>query len=252
MVDFRQKGNDLIKITPGRIKNVVDGVDDGDVITVRQAERGFVPYIGANANVDLSTFTIRCGGFSIGAALATGVINWQNSANITGSTTFYQNYSEGEVQSDVTTGVIMFQSAPSTKAAAFTLTTLHHFDVANIGLGAASAVTNQMGYYCGPLTSATNNYAFQGNVAAATNRWNLHMAGTAQNYLSGPLGLGVTAPVATFLSIAAGTTAKSQIFLTVSAAPPSAPNDGDIWLESNTNTGLKMRINGVTKTVSLV
>jgi hypothetical protein len=25
-------------------------------------------------------------------------------------------------------------------------------------------------------------------------------------------------------------------------------NDGDVWLESNTNTGLKIRISGVTKT----
>jgi hypothetical protein len=32
---------------------------------------------------------------------------------------------------------------------------------------------------------------------------------------------------------------------------PSAPNDGDIWLESNTNTGLKIRINGITKTITL-
>lgn len=36
--------------------------------------------------------------------------------------------------------------------------------------------------------------------------------------------------------------------------PSSNPNpiDGDIWLEGNTNTGLKIRIKGVTKTVSLI
>jgi hypothetical protein len=28
-------------------------------------------------------------------------------------------------------------------------------------------------------------------------------------------------------------------------------NDGDVWLESNTNTGLKIRISGVTKTIKL-
>jgi hypothetical protein len=28
---------------------------------------------------------------------------------------------------------------------------------------------------------------------------------------------------------------------------PTTPNDGDVWLESNTNTGLKIRISGVTK-----
>ena len=30
------------------------------------------------------------------------------------------------------------------------------------------------------------------------------------------------------------------------------PKDGDVWLESNTNTGLKIRINGVTKTINLI
>lgn len=30
-----------------------------------------------------------------------------------------------------------------------------------------------------------------------------------------------------------------------------SPNDGDLWLEENSNTGLKIRINGVTKTITL-
>jgi hypothetical protein len=32
---------------------------------------------------------------------------------------------------------------------------------------------------------------------------------------------------------------------------PVSPNDGDIWREDNTNTGLKIRINGVTKTITV-
>ncbi len=61
-----------------------------------------------------------------------------------------------------------------------------------------------------------------------------------------------TAPVSTaFLKIAAGTIAKAQINLPVSSAPTS-PVDGDQWRENNTNTGWKIRVNGVTKTVSLV
>lgn len=31
----------------------------------------------------------------------------------------------------------------------------------------------------------------------------------------------------------------------------ATPSDGDVWLESNTNTGLKIRINGITKTITL-
>ncbi len=41
------------------------------------------------------------------------------------------------------------------------------------------------------------------------------------------------------------------INLPVSAAP-SSPADGDVWRQDNTNTGLKIRVNGVTKTFSLV
>jgi hypothetical protein len=38
--------------------------------------------------------------------------------------------------------------------------------------------------------------------------------------------------------------------LPVSAAPPT-PSDGDVWRQDNTNTGLKIRVNGVTKTFTL-
>jgi hypothetical protein len=34
-------------------------------------------------------------------------------------------------------------------------------------------------------------------------------------------------------------------------AAPTSPNDGDIWLESNTLTGLKIRILGVTRTITI-
>lgn len=45
-------------------------------------------------------------------------------------------------------------------------------------------------------------------------------------------------------------TSGPNLNLTVSAAPTS-PVDGDVWREDNTNTGLKIRINGVTKTVTV-
>lgn len=58
-------------------------------------------------------------------------------------------------------------------------------------------------------------------------------------------------PVA-YLDIAAGTTAIPQMKLAVSAAPTGgALTDGCLWLETNANDGLKIRINGVTKTVTL-
>lgn len=53
------------------------------------------------------------------------------------------------------------------------------------------------------------------------------------------------------LQLMASTTATAMLKLQVGSAP-TTPADGDVWLESNTNTGLKIRVNGVTKTVSLV
>lgn len=52
------------------------------------------------------------------------------------------------------------------------------------------------------------------------------------------------------VTIGASTTIQAAMKLYVGSAPTS-PQDGDIWLESNTNTGLKIRINGVTKTITL-
>lgn len=45
-------------------------------------------------------------------------------------------------------------------------------------------------------------------------------------------------------------TFNGVINLPVQAAPAS-PNDGDIWRQDNTNTGLKVRINGATKTITV-
>jgi hypothetical protein len=49
---------------------------------------------------------------------------------------------------------------------------------------------------------------------------------------------------------AASTTAAALMRLRLGVAP-TAPNDGDIWLESNTTTGLKIRIAGVTRTITI-
>lgn len=64
------------------------------------------------------------------------------------------------------------------------------------------------------------------------------------------LGAGGAISSTTWLNLAAGTTGASALRF-VQGAAPSAPVDGDMWREDNTNTGLKIRVNGVTKTVTL-
>ncbi len=65
-----------------------------------------------------------------------------------------------------------------------------------VAFGAGSSVTNQFGYVVdASLTGATNNYGFYGNIAAGTGRYNLHMGGSADNYLAGRLGIGINSPL---------------------------------------------------------
>lgn len=127
-------------------------------------------------------------------------------------------------------------------------------------------ITDHKGFYCEDYTLSSQIPIVNGsgsggkNKATLTNSWQLYMDGeqatTTASYIGNRLGLAfATAPTANsnitaFLHIGAGTTDSAQIRLVVGSAP-SAPHDGDIWLESNTNTGLKIRINGVTKTVTL-
>jgi hypothetical protein len=118
------------------------------------------------------------------------------SINPTGATTVYGFRQLGTVQSGVTANWIPFQSSVSTAAAAFTLTNVQHFQANQGTIGATSAVTTQTGFLAASgLTGATNNFGFYGTIASGANRYNLYMAGTADNYMAGSLGIGTT-PIA--------------------------------------------------------
>ena len=128
------------------------------------------------------------------------------SKTITGSTTASGIQISAAIQSDVTSSAIMFQSTPS-QAAGGTLTTLYHFSASQSTL--SGTITNQIGYQVfASVSGATNNRAFQGQIVAATNNYNLYMSGTAQNYLAGNLGIGTTSPSAK-LHIVGGSTTTS-------------------------------------------
>jgi len=90
--------------------------------------------------------------------------------------------------------------------------------------------------------------SFKGSIASGTNRWNLFLDGTAVNYINGNIGLGLTTGLNAWLNIQ-GQTSKAQINLAISGAV-LAPNDGDIWREDNTASGLKYRLGGVTYSIA--
>jgi hypothetical protein len=101
------------------------------------------------------------------------------------------------------------------------------------------------------LPNATANAINLGGILFGTGAYSATTGNPSINANTiGKIGVGVVTPTAN-LDIAASTTAAALMRLRVGSAP-TTPNDGDVWLESNTNTGLKIRINGVTKTISLV
>ena len=137
-----------------------------------------------------SNTTISSGSLGIGTSSLTQY-SLRVSKNITGNVTSYAQLNDGIIQSDVTTGVY-YRSTAATAAATFT-TDVQHFNASQGTFGAGSTVTNQYGYLAAStLIGATNNYAFYGAIASGTNRWNLYMAGTADNYIAGSLGIGAT------------------------------------------------------------
>lgn len=140
------------------------------------------------------------------------------------------------------------------------------------GDGARSSYSNLIGFKAGHYTNTVNDIGNNNIIigtsislpSAATNSINIggvlfgsgtyfdtdeNSAPSIVPTVGGKIGINVVAPTAN-LDIAASTTAQALMRLRVGPAP-TAPNDGDVWLESNTTTGLKIRIAGVTRTITL-
>jgi hypothetical protein len=117
----------------------------------------------------------------------------------------------------LTASLLLFQSQPSTAAAAYTLSSLTHYYAANT-IGAGSTLTSNYGFVANSTMGAagiTNAYGFSGQIAAGTGRWNLYMSGTANNYMAGALGIGALVGANVSLQIAktlTGTTSPYGIY----------------------------------------
>lgn len=105
---------------------------------------------------------------------------------ITGNSGYgYGIFTEGQIQSGVTTGI--YYNTGAAVASTANVTSLIHY--ASQQGTFSGPVTTQYGFYAGSsMTGATNNYGFYG--ALASGNWNLYMAGTGSNYLNGRLGIG--------------------------------------------------------------
>ena len=193
------------KAAIGLVRNNVNGV--GNLNFYNASSTGAADW----AATDLAMSIVPSGGVGIGGAggVNSGLLI---SKAITGSVASFGCYINATIQSDVTTAARYFGTSTVTQATAFTCANLQHFYAAQGTFGAGSAVTSQIAFYAeSSLTGATNNYGFYGVIAAGTSRYNLYMGGTADNYLAGNLGIGVTTP-----------TTKVQIYS--SGAPAASGN----------------------------
>jgi hypothetical protein len=175
------------------------------------------------------------GSLGIGSTSLT-VVNFRNQKPISGGVTSYANLTDGIVQQAVTSNAFYYATEVATVNIAFTLPNLYHYRSAQGTFGASSTVTNQFGFYVdSSLISATNNYGFYGGIPNGTNRWNLYMNGTADNYLAGKLVIGTTT-VSTFALDVNGT---ARVSGATTLAGVVAVNS------TNVSTGYALFVNGV-------
>lgn len=77
-----------------------------------------------------------------------------------------------------------------TAASAFTVTSLALFLAAGAVQGAGSTISNLRGFYAAnAIAVGTNNYGFYSDINTATTTWQLYMAGTAQSFFGGVIGV---------------------------------------------------------------
>jgi len=187
-----------------------------------------------------SDTTISSGGLGIGISpqtnygirLARIITSNVNSTGIS---------SEGQIQSDVTSTVNLFNSVSNTQATTFTLSNLRHYRAVQGTIGAGSTVTNQIGFLAeSNLTGATNNFAFYGNIPSSSNNWNLYMVGTAKNYLNGSLFIGTTTDSGYKLDVV-GTT-RIQDALTLSGSVTGVGNTSNYTVTASSGSAISKKI----------
>lgn len=144
-----------------------------------------------NGSIMVNVPSVGAGGIGFDAGVdATTSLQFQGTFPTSGNNTFLVR-ANGTIPSGTTTTARIFASEPQTAAASFTVTTLQHYIAAQGTFGAGSAVTTQAGFVANStLTGAVNNYGFQGNIAAGSNRFNTYMSGSADNYFAGSVGVG--------------------------------------------------------------
>lgn len=121
--------------------------------------------------------------------------NYHGLINTAGQTTAYGNITALQVGSNVTAAANAHYGYVETTAAAFTLALARGFYAAAVVKGAGSTITTYYGFHVDAAVGgvATNTYGFRSDLNSASNTFQLHMAGTALNFLKGGVILDTTA-----------------------------------------------------------
>ena len=88
------------------------------------------------------------------------------------------------------------------------ITTGFNFRALNATNSGGGTLTNLYGFYVDNLTTATNNYAYGSAITSGTNKWNLYMSGSADNYLAGNLAIGLNSSISAKLHVISTTEQK--------------------------------------------
>lgn len=129
----------------------------------------------------------------------------QNNSNTTGMTGV-----EGITRSSNTATVtsLIGVKATGVNSGAGTVTNLYNMRSFNATNSGGGTITNLYGYYVDNLTSGTNNYAFASAITSGSNKWNLYMSGSADNYLAGNLAIGLNSSISAKLHVISTTEQK--------------------------------------------
>ena len=125
------------------------------------------------------------------AAIATRGIS--NRLPLTGGTIVVGYELESQIASSVTGEARGFSTFITQQTTGNLSGLVHYWASSQSTFG--GTVTNQYGYFAdSSIIGASNNFGFYGNIPSGTGRWNLYMAGTADNYLAGSLNIGIATP----------------------------------------------------------
>jgi hypothetical protein len=191
------------------------GVGTSDSIALKVGNNGATTAMTVNTS----------GNVGIGSSTLT-VTSLRVSKNITGGTTAYGVFSDGAIQTDVTSDGYYFST--SANMASGTIGSIFHYGASQGTIGAT--VTSQSGFLSdASLIGATSNYGFLANNTAAVTAgktaygfrsdintatgggttYGFYANGTATNYFGGNVGIGTTTPDAN-LEVS-GTATQQQI-----------------------------------------